>query len=250
MSEARAERRLRYLQAMGIALWVARPRGDPPPAGAGSVRGAPPEGAGVEDFDWDTLQACVESCTRCDLHQTRTRTVFGVGDRHARWMFIGEAPGADEDRQGEPFVGRAGQLLNAMLQALGLERGQVYIANILKCRPPRNRDPLPGEVAACESYLQRQVALVEPSVIVALGRIAAHNLLKTDVSLGRLRGRVHRYGARGTPVVVTYHPAYLLRSPGDKRKAWEDLCHARRTVAQAREGARSGGGATAGPGRS
>ncbi|OGT19147.1 MAG: uracil-DNA glycosylase, partial [Gammaproteobacteria bacterium RBG_16_57_12] len=148
---------------------------------------------------------------------------LGVGNTRAGWLFIGEAPGAEEDRQGEPFVGRAGQLLNAMLRAMGLAREQVYIANILKCRPPGNRDPNPEEARECEAYLQRQVALVQPKIIVALGRIAAQNLLRTDATLARLRGKVHHYGVTGTPLVVTYHPAYLLRNLPDKAKAWEDL---------------------------
>ncbi|GBE11428.1 uracil DNA glycosylase superfamily protein [bacterium BMS3Bbin12] len=232
MSEGPAARRLRYLQAMGIPLWVPRERGASTPATAVSEPSADGSG-GDEGLGWDELQAQVAACTRCGLERTRTQAVFGVGDRRARWMFVGEAPGADEDRRGEPFVGRAGRLLDAMLRAIDLERGQVYIANILKCRPPHNRDPLPEEVACCEPYLQRQVALAAPALIVALGRIAAHNLLKTQTSLGGLRGRVHRYGPQGIPVVVTYHPAYLLRSPGEKRKVWEDLCHARRVVAQA-----------------
>jgi DNA polymerase len=156
--------------------------------------------------------------------------VFGVGDRRARWMVIGEAPGADEDRQGEPFVGRAGQLLNEMLLAAGVSREQVYIANILKCRPPENRDPKPEESASCEGYLRRQIALVQPGLLLVVGRIAAQKLLATDTPIGKLRGEVHRYGPAGIPVVVTYHPAYLLRSPGQKRKSWEDLCLARATV--------------------
>ena len=163
------------------------------------------------------------ACTGCDLHETRTRTVFGTGNRQADWMIIGEAPGADEDRQGEPFVGRAGQLLTEMLRAAGYQRQDVYITNILKCRPPQNRDPRPGEVASCHAYLQRQVALVRPSLILAVGRIAAHNLLETDTPVGRLRGRVHHFGEGRIPLIVTYHPAYLLRSPLEKRKAWEDL---------------------------
>ncbi|MEO8223783.1 MAG: uracil-DNA glycosylase [Gammaproteobacteria bacterium] len=179
---------------------------------------------------WNGLEQEALACTKCVLHRTRTRVVFGVGDRRARWMVIGEAPGADEDRQGEPFVGRAGQLLNEMLRAAGLAREQVYIANILKCRPPENRDPKPEETASCEGYLQQQIALVQPGLLLAVGRIAAQNLLREDTPIGRLRGRVHRYGPAGIPLVVTYHPAYLLRSPGQKRKAWEDLCLARLTV--------------------
>jgi DNA polymerase len=169
----------------------------------------------------------VAGCQKCGLAATRTQTVFGVGDRAARWMIVGEAPGAEEDRQGEPFVGRAGQLLNSMLKAIGLSRGEVYIANVLKCRPPHNRDPAPGEVACCLPYLHRQVALIQPRLILCVGRIAAHNLLGTDLPLARLRGRVHSLEPFGVPVIVTYHPAYLLRSPGEKRKAWIDLKYAR-----------------------
>jgi len=152
-----------------------------------------------------------------------------VGNREAEWMIIGEAPGADEDRQGEPFVGRAGQLLNAMLLAIGLRREQVFIANILKCRPPDNRDPKPNEVSCCMPYLQRQIDLINPRIILCVGRIAAQNLLSTDTPIGKLRGTVHRFGAQQRPVVVTYHPAYLLRSPGEKRKAWIDLQFALQT---------------------
>jgi DNA polymerase len=177
----------------------------------------------VPASDWLALQSEVAACTRCALHRSRTNTVFGVGATSARWMVIGEAPGADEDAQGEPFVGRAGQLLTAMLKACGLERPDVFIANILKCRPPNNRDPLPGEVRECLPYLTRQIARVRPQLILAVGRIAAQNLLATELPLGRLRGQVYRYGALDTPLVVTYHPAYLLRSPGEKRKAWDDL---------------------------
>ncbi|QFY45148.1 uracil-DNA glycosylase [Candidatus Methylospira mobilis] len=171
---------------------------------------------------WDDLEARVRACTACGLHGSRTQTVFGVGNHEADWMVIGEAPGEQEDLQGEPFVGRAGQLLTEMLFALGLPRTQVYIANILKCRPPGNRDPQPAEVAACESYLKQQIALVKPRIILAVGRIAAQNLLKTATPIGKLRGSVHRYAE--TPLVVTYHPAYLLRSPLEKRRAWDDLC--------------------------
>ena len=182
----------------------------------------PPVSVARED-DWQALQQQVAACTQCGLHRTRTQTVFGVGNRNADWLIIGEAPGAEEDKRGEPFVGRAGQLLDAMLAAIGLDRTKAYIANILKCRPPDNRDPQADEVACCEPYLQRQIALIQPRIILAVGRIAAQSLLKTEQPLGRLRGRVHHYGEARTPVVVTYHPAYLLRSPGDKRKAWEDL---------------------------
>ncbi len=171
--------------------------------------------------EWGRLEQEVANCTKCPLHITRTQTVFGVGNKNADWMLIGEAPGEQEDLQGEPFVGRAGQLLNEMLRALHLSREEVYIANILKCRPPANRDPKPEEVAACEPYLKRQIALVQPKIILAVGRIAAQNLLKTTKPLSRLRGKVHSYD--DIPVIVVYHPAYLLRNPIAKRQAWEDL---------------------------
>ncbi len=193
---------------------------------------APPDRASrIAAMDWNQLKAEVVACTHCALHASRTQGVFGVGDRKARWMIIGEAPGADEDRLGEPFVGRAGKLLDMMLLALGLKREQVFIANILKSRPPGNRDPLPEEVQACWPFLQRQIELVKPEIILAVGRIAAQNLLQTDVPVGRLRGRLHRLQGR-IPLVVTYHPAYLLRSPRQKRKAWDDLQLARRTLEQ------------------
>lgn len=185
---------------------------------------------GISSLNWEALHACVAECCLCELHKTRTQTVFGVGNRNADWLIIGEAPGADEDRQGEPFVGRAGQLLNAMLQALDLARQNVYIANILKCRPPQNRDPKKDEVAHCNAYLERQIQLIQPKVILALGRIAAQNLLQTNTSLGRLRGRLHHIEATPAPVIVTYHPAYLLRSPQEKRKSWEDLLFAKKTL--------------------
>ena len=182
----------------------------------------------VATLDWDALAERVASCTRCRLCEKRTNTVFGVGDRTAEWMLIGEAPGENEDRLGEPFVGQAGKLLDNMLRSLSLARGEnVYIANVIKCRPPGNRNPEPDEVARCEPYLQRQVALVKPKIIVALGRFAAQSLLKTDGSIASLRGRVHQY--EGVPVIVSYHPAYLLRSLHDKSKAWADLCLARDT---------------------
>ena len=221
------DQQLVALDAMGIAVWTRRIELATVPAAVPAAVPAPVVGPGP---CWDTLEQEALACTRCVLHQTRTRVVFGVGDRRARWLVIGEAPGADEDRQGEPFVGRAGQLLNEMLRAAGLGREQVYIANILKCRPPDNRDPKPDESASCEGYLQRQIALVQPGLLLAVGRIAAQNLLREDTPIGRLRGRVHRYGPAGIPLVVTYHPAYLLRSPGQKRKAWEDLCLALATV--------------------
>jgi DNA polymerase len=183
-------------------------------------------------MDWDSLRRQVAGCTRCGLQTTRTQTVFGVGNENAEWLIIGEAPGADEDAQGEPFVGRAGQLLNNMLKGIGLERTQVYIANILKCRPPNNREPKPEEAAHCTPYLERQVALIKPRIILAVGRIAAQNLLQTDTPIGRMRGHVYHYGPHGIPVVVTYHPAYLLRSPSEKRKAWVDLQFAQEVLAR------------------
>ncbi len=211
-------RRRQYLQAMGVDLWERRaPSVDEPPRESSAVA------SGIMGMNWPTLEQAVLTCTRCALHKTRTQAVFGVGNRQAQWLVIGEAPGADEDRQGEPFVGRAGQLLNSMLKAIGLAREQVYIANILKSRPPNNRDPLPEEVAACEPYLKRQIELINPKVILAVGRIAAQNLLKTETKIGALRGQRHVYPGSDIPVVVTYHPAYLLRSPQEKRKAWEDL---------------------------
>jgi len=184
-------------------------------------RSAP--GGDVAGMDWQALRASVAGCTLCGLHTTRTQTVFGVGNPNADWLVIGEAPGAEEDARGEPFVGRAGGLLNSMLAAIGLKREQVFIANILKCRPPGNRDPKPEEAMLCRPYLERQIALISPKVILAVGRIAAQNLLATEVPIGRLRGRVHNFGIARTPLVVTYHPAYLLRSPGEKRKSWQDL---------------------------
>jgi uracil-DNA glycosylase len=189
----------------------------------------------IATLDWAALEARVSSCERCRLCEKRTNTVFGVGDREADWMLIGEAPGENEDKQGEPFVGQAGKLLDNMLRSLDLARGtNVYIANVIKCRPPGNRNPEQDEVARCEPYLQRQVALVKPKLIVALGRFAAQSLLKTEASISSLRGRVHEY--EGVPVIVTYHPAYLLRSLGDKAKSWQDLCLARDTWRGAQNG--------------
>jgi DNA polymerase len=185
-------------------------------------------GTQVSGLSWDELAARVRGCTLCPLHVSRTQSVFGVGDRAAEWMVIGEAPGADEDRQGEPFVGRAGQLLNSMLKAIGFKREQVFIANILKSRPPNNRDPRPEEVRACIPYLFRQIELVNPKLILCVGRIAAQTLLETDTAIGKLRGKLHHI-AGGRPMIVTYHPAYLLRSPGEKRKAWGDLMLAVKT---------------------
>lgn len=217
----------------------ARPAGP----GAAAARQAPaatplgPRPTGVDTMDWPTLRSTVTGCEACGLCRGRRNTVFGVGNTRARWMLVGEAPGEQEDRLGEPFVGRAGQLLDRMLAATGLTRAedeaerQVYIANVIKCRPPGNRNPLPEEVAQCEPYLLRQVALVQPSLILAMGRFAVQSLLKSSEPIGRLRGRVHDY--HGVPLVVTYHPAYLLRNPADKALAWDDLCLARE-LAQSR----------------
>jgi uracil-DNA glycosylase len=248
------ERRIEYLQAIGIDLWVRRGRGaaKAPPK---SAAGAPTAGmaapaakdlaapsAAESAARWEALRAAVLKCTRCPLHATRTQGVLGVGPKRADWLVIGEAPGAEEDRRGEPFVGVAGQLLDAMLRAIGLDRRtNVYIANVLKSRPPGNRDPKPEEVAACLPYLVEQIALLQPKIMLAVGRIAAQNLLGTDVPLGRLRGRVHRFGELNTPLVVTYHPAYLLRTPGDKRKAWEDLKFARSVYQQLTQGTATDG---------
>ena len=180
--------------------------------------------------EWPALKADVAACTACALHAKRNKTVFGVGDENADWLFVGEGPGAEEDAQGEPFVGQAGKLLDNMLAAIKLKRGEnVYIANVVKCRPPGNRNPEPGEALACEPYLHRQIDLIRPKLIIALGKVAAANLLATDASVASMRGRVHEY--RGTPLIVTYHPAYLLRTLADKAKAWEDLCFAVRTMA-------------------
>ena len=201
-----------YLTALGIPVWVER---------GAAVNEA--QEVASDAPSWEDLAARVRTCTRCPLHASRTQTVFGVGNVHADLLVIGEAPGADEDRQGEPFVGRAGQLLNAMLGAINLPRADVYIANILKCRPPRNRDPKAEEAETCTPYLERQIALIEPRVILAVGRIAAQWLLQSDRPIGRLRGTVHSYGTASIPLVASYHPAYLLRSPLAKAKAWEDL---------------------------
>jgi uracil-DNA glycosylase family 4 len=218
------QQRRAYLEALGIDVWVPRDHVDPDDGTADAV--APPESA-----DWPELRDAVASCTRCALHESRTQTVFGVGNPEADWMIIGEAPGAEEDRRGEPFVGRAGKLLDEMLRAVGQGRDTVFIANILKCRPPNNRDPKPDESAQGRGYLERQIQLVQPKIILAVGRIAAHLLLDTDTPVGRLRGTLHHLDQ--TPLVVTYHPAYLLRSPSQKRKSWDDLCLARRVAAEA-----------------
>jgi DNA polymerase len=248
-------RRLEYLEAIGIDLWVPRaPEAAPPAAPASAAapahaaaptpRPASTSAASAADVAarWEALRMEVLGCTRCPLHLTRTQGVLGVGPKRADWLVIGEAPGAEEDRRGEPFVGVAGQLLDAMLRAIGLDRRtNVYIANVLKSRPPGNRDPKPEEVAACLPYLLGQIELLQPKIILAVGRIAAQNLLATDAPLGRLRGQVHRFGELNTPLVVTYHPAYLLRTPADKRKAWEDLKFARGVYQQLTQGTATDG---------
>ncbi|MEX3613422.1 MAG: uracil-DNA glycosylase [Burkholderia gladioli] len=214
------------------------PAPDAPPTGLAPVPSAQPAAAvaSIAGLGWDELEARVAECQGCRLCEKRTQTVFGVGDREADWILVGEAPGENEDKQGEPFVGQAGKLLDSMLHALSLERSNnVYIANVIKCRPPGNRNPELDEVARCEPYLQRQVALVKPKLIVALGRFAAQTLLKSDGSIASMRGRVHQY--EGVPVIVSYHPAYLLRSLPDKSKAWADLCLARDTFGKATGGA-------------
>ena len=249
------ERRRQYLEAIGVDLWVSRssaaavvadaPAVEAPVAPAASATLPPaasePAPAAAPDPEaterWEALRREVLACTRCPLHATRTQGVLGVGPKRADWLVIGEAPGAEEDRRGEPFVGAAGQLLDAMLRAIGLDRkSNVYIANVLKSRPPNNRDPRPEEVEACLPYLRRQISLLQPKIMLAVGRIAAQNLLATDAPLGRLRGKVHRFGELQTPLVVTYHPAYLLRTPADQRKAWEDLKFARGVYQQLTQG--------------
>ncbi len=217
-----------WLEEMGLApLWRRRDPAAPPPAAPSPApRGAAPA---VEAMGWAELKAAVAACRRCRLAETRTQTVFGVGDEGADWLFVGEGPGAEEDLRGEPFVGQAGKLLDNMLASIGLARGQgVYIANVVKCRPPGNRNPEPDEVAACAPYLDRQIELISPKLIVALGKVAAVRLLGRDASIASLRGKILDY--RGRPLVVTYHPAYLLRNLGDKAKAWEDLCFIRREM--------------------
>ena len=217
-----AARRAQYLEALGIDRFVLRraPAAVVAPAATGTA--------------WDQLAAEVRGCMQCGLHASRTQTVFGVGNVGAELLVVGEAPGADEDRQGEPFVGRAGQLLNSMLRAMGAPRETVYIANVLKCRPPGNRDPAAEEMRCCLPYLQRQIDLLAPRLMLAVGRIAAQSLLATDTPIGKLRGVVHRFGAQNTPLIVTYHPAYLLRSPSEKRKSWVDLRFVRRELMRLR----------------
>ncbi len=243
-----SERQRAMLDEMGIRLWLPPEPGPlrgpertpQPPAerGEGAAVAAPRPAAdrpvGVDTMDWPALREAVTNCSACKLCQGRRQTVFGVGNLRAHWMVVGEAPGEQEDRQGEPFVGKSGQLLDNMLRAIGLTRAeaeparQVYIANTIKCRPPGNRNPEPEELAQCEPFLIRQVELVKPKIILAMGRFAVQSLLRSNEPIGRLRGRVHRY--QGVPLIVTYHPAYLLRNLEDKARAWDDLCLAQQTL--------------------
>lgn len=209
-------RRARYLDALGLEPWTLRQA----PATAEPARPVPASAA----LDWDGLRAAVASCRNCRLCETRTNTVFGVGPIGAPLMVVGEGPGADEDAKGEPFVGRAGRLLDEMLRAIGRSRqADTFIANVVKCRPPGNREPAEDEAEACRPYLERQLQLVQPKLIVALGRTAAQRLLATDTPIGKMRGQTYQWGPERTPLMVTYHPAYLLRNPADKAKSWEDL---------------------------
>lgn len=228
-----------YLKEMGLGpRWRLRTQAV---AGPGETVGSAGDSAdqrqaAIKAMDWPGLRSSICACTACQLHATRTQAVPGVGDERADWLFVGEAPGADEDAQGEPFVGQAGKLLDAMLAAIDLKRGDnVYIANVLKCRPPGNRNPAPEEVAQCEPYLLRQVELLQPKVIVALGKFAAQTLLGQDTAIARLRGQLHDF--HGIPLIVTYHPAYLLRTLPDKAKAWQDLCLARKTMRELEQAA-------------
>ena len=253
-----SERQRAMLEAMGLRLWLPSAPGAEPgdelavatvdDADAGGAAVTPvspqvvstpaPAPGDVASMDWATLQAAVAGCTACRLCESRRQTVFGTGHPDAHWMVVGEAPGEQEDREGEPFVGKSGQLLDNMLRSIGIGRGapptgpdparQVYIANTLKCRPPGNRNPAPDELARCEAYLVRQIELVRPKVILAMGRFAVQSLLRSSEPVGRLRGRVHRY--HGVALIVTYHPAYLLRNLEDKARAWEDLCLAVETL--------------------
>ncbi|MEN8212720.1 MAG: uracil-DNA glycosylase [Pseudomonadota bacterium] len=224
-------RRRRMLDAMGIQYWVRRepPLDEQVAVNPGQQQRSdshePPAGQSRPQApaNWESLQQAVSSCRKCPLCQSRSNTVLGTGDKNARLMVIGEAPGADEDRLGEPFVGRAGQLLTQMLLAAGFPRESVYITNILKCRPPGNRNPNAREISACHDYLQQQIQLVQPQLILAAGGVAATSLLQTDEAVGRLRGSIHHYGAAHVPLLVTYHPSYLLRKPGEKARAWQDL---------------------------
>jgi uracil-DNA glycosylase len=239
-----SERQTAMLREMGVRLWVPPEDEAPMPAQvavaeapaavpAARVLSAAPT-SNVSTLAWPALREAVAACTACKLCESRRQTVFGVGNPRAHWMIVGEAPGEQEDRQGEPFVGNLGQLLDSMLRAIALTRGeaeparQVFIANTLKCRPPGNRNPEPDELAKCEPFLIRQIQLVQPKIILAMGAFAVQSLLRSSEPVGRLRGRVHHY--QGVPLIVTYHPAYLLRNPADKAKAWDDLCLAVETL--------------------
>jgi DNA polymerase len=229
-----SDRRRHYLRAMHVDVWQGR---DPGPKAAAvdvDTTTSVEVSVDVTSMPLAELEATVSRCQRCGLHSGRTRTVFGTGDDHASCMIIGEAPGAEEDARGEPFVGRAGQLLNAMLRAAGMSRESVYIANIVKCRPPKNRDPKPEEMVACSQYLRQQIALVRPRVILAVGRVAAQHLAGSTIPIGKMRGKSYFYESTDDnpriPMVVTYHPAYLLRSPLEKRKSWDDLRRARQLL--------------------
>jgi uracil-DNA glycosylase family 4 len=233
------ERVLRELELLGVARLYAmqeargtRHETQEVESGGQAVVLAPRASSLVPAMDWDELREAVRQCTACGLCKHRKQTVFGVGSETGPWLFVGEGPGADEDEQGDPFVGQAGKLLDSMLAAIGIRRGrEVYIANVVKCRPPGNRTPTAEEAAACAPFLDRQIDLLQPKLIVALGKTAAVRLLNTEASLASLRGKLHRY--RGIPLVVTYHPAYLLRSLPEKAKAWEDLLFARHALQDA-----------------
>ena len=224
-----SERQIAMLREIGVRVWAPPGAETPTPPAVIEAPASP-----VGTLDWPALRDAVAACTACKLCETRRQTVFGVGNTRAHWMIVGEAPGEQEDRQGEPFVGKSGQLLDNMLRAIALTRGeaepaqQVYIANTLKCRPPGNRNPLPDELAKCEAFLIRQVQLVQPKIILAMGAFAVQSLLRSTEPVGKLRGRVHHY--QGVPLIVTYHPAYLLRNLVDKAKAWDDLCLAVETL--------------------
>ena len=217
------KRRASVLSTLGVERYSARAKRSDACDERGSLAHLGATDETIAAFGWDELATTVAACTRCALSATRTNTVFGVGDQRARWFVVGEAPGADEDAKGEPFVGRGGQLLTSVLRAAGLSRKQVFIANVLKCRPPENRNPTPDEVRCCKPYLERQIALVKPSLIFCVGQIAAQSLLGVDTPISKLRGAVHEYGPDKIPTVITYHPAYLLRSPRNKQKTWDDL---------------------------
>lgn len=233
-------RQKHYLQAMGIPTWSARRE---LPGAAKKVDISIPEVVTKDEVaftsiierdtnEWQRLKQQVSLCQACDLASSRTNVVFGVGNDSAKLMIIGEAPGQDEDRQGEPFVGRAGQLLNQMLLAIGIARESVFIANILKCRPPNNRDPRPEEVVKCADFLLRQIQYIKPKIILSVGRISAQNLLQKDEAIGRLRGQIYQHPLLHIPIIVTYHPAYLLRSPQEKQKVWKDLLLIKQTLAE------------------